>query len=129
MTLSSGVEVPQKALAESPKMVAVRGFTHAIGLRIVAARSFEGLGGSVGIWKWIDETVKAISEAKRQGRWEYDVPDIETVRRRISELADPRIQDPPLWRHLDQKYSDVHPRTSTVRLQSTYTPMMEAMVQ
>ena len=106
-------------IQDSPKMVALRGYVHAVGLRISAYRAFSGMGGSVGIWKWVWEAVNAINGDKA---WEYGKVDTESVRRRISELADPLIQDPPLWEHLSLKYVDVDPFTQTTRLQSTYRP-------
>ncbi len=115
---------PVGAVRMNPYFDAVRGATHAIGLRLSRGRQFNGTGEQVGIWVWIDEVIKEIERSKTGGFWEYQVPDIETVRRRISELADERIQDPPLWVHLPKKYPDIDPFNGRghVRRQSTYIP-------
>jgi hypothetical protein len=106
---------------ENPYFTAVRGVANAVGLKISRARKENGLSGSVGIWVWTWETVEEIRRMKKENRWDYEIPDVETSRRRISELADPRIEDPPNWVHLSAKFPDVDPYNGgRVRPQSTY---------
>ncbi len=118
----------------SPYYAAIRSVAHETGKLILEERRRFGQS-TVGIWKWTDETLKAIERLRSLGLWRWDVPDIETVRRRIAYLASaewmdeglPRDADsPPMWEHLSCKYADVDPRTGHVRLQSSYR-MKEAL--
>ncbi len=93
-------------------------------------RDFAGLPGSIGIWLAVDLTIRKAEQEKKAGRWRFNVPDIETVRRLIAYLADPEEIDdkvsrpedsPPKWKHLTFQISDIDPRTAHVRYQSGYT--------
>lgn len=106
----------------NPYFAAVRGVSHAIGLKLSKERRFNQRPASIGIWAWIDQVIREVESMKKLGYWDYQVPDISTVERRIRELADKRIQDPPLWLRLSKKYPDIDGRTGHVRIQSTYLP-------
>jgi len=126
--------VAQQVVREdSPYRRAIRGIAHAVGLRVVASRSFSGMSDTIGVWYWVAETEKAIQKLKEQRQWDYPqgVPDASTIKRRINYLADPKWLDegvprpqdePPLWDHLALEYFDVDPMMSTTRKQSSYRP-------
>lgn len=112
--------------------LAVQQLAHEVGLAKCQERTFVGLPGSIGIWCWVDLTIKAAEEEKKKGTWPWNIPNIETVRRLINYLADPKEIDagvprppdsPPKWIHLKLDYPDVDPRTGHVRRQSTYRPV------
>jgi hypothetical protein len=122
----SDLELTQNPKKQTPKRKAIQQIANAVGLNIVRERMYFEMPGTVGIWHWVDATLKEIDRLKG---WLYGKTDIETVRRLIAYLADPnevdngvpRLKDdPPMWEHLLLKYADTDPRTQTTRVQSTY---------
>lgn len=114
-----------------PYRIAIQNLADEVGLRKCNERAFGGLPGSIGIWNWVDLTTKATESEKKAGRWRFNIPEIETVRRLIAYLADPDEIDakvprpadsPPKWRHLAFPIMDVDPCTRHVRNQSGYVP-------
>jgi hypothetical protein len=80
----------QQARVDSPYRRAIRGIAHAVGLRVVAERSWFGTS-TIGVWLWVAKVEEKIQELKVRGEWDYPqgVPDTSTVKRRINYLADP----------------------------------------
>ena len=112
---------------------ALRSIAHEVGLRKCNERAFAGMKGSIGVWLWVDLTIKEVEALKKRGEWRWEVPDTSTVKRRLNYLADSAWLDdgllrpedsPPLWRHLSVNVNDVDPSgRGHVRNQSGYQPI------
>ena len=122
----------QQQIRVSPYYSAIRNVASEVGLRKCNERAFAGMSGSIGVWLWVDLTIKEIEVLKKRGEWAFGIPDTSTVKRRLNYLADPAWLDdglprpedsPPLWRHLPVNVNDVDPSgRGHVRNQSAYQP-------
>lgn len=122
----------QQEIRFSPYHAAIQTIADEVGRRKCNEREFAGMSGSIGVWLWIDLTIKAIEALKKRGEWRFEVPNEATVRRRLNYLADsdwidqgiPRPEDyPPKWKHLNVNINDSDRISGHVSNQSAYQPI------
>ena len=106
-------------MSEPPNRLAIKNLSHAIGMRIWRERKFRNDLRPIGLWFWVAAVIDAI---KKDSHWAYDIPNADTVKRRLNYLA-----EEGLWTSTyPETFDDLNPDLGRTQQQSCYLPSPEA---